>query len=233
MVLLKIESGININYVLEGPENAPVLVFMHGYCGCHEGMKMFQDRYKDRYQVLIYDARGHGDSDKPKGKTDAENLALYSMERLARDLDELLAALKLPKNPKEKVIVGGHSMGGMEAFAYYFQFPAKVKALIPMSTTLGYNQSSIAAMNTLVNEFPPFSCWHYNYHDRMGEIKVPVLAIHGKKDNMQPWQNAIEMQEKMPDCKAVIIKKGSHMITDENQPEMFGAIDEFLVRMNQ
>jgi 3-oxoadipate enol-lactonase len=56
--------------------------------------------FSARFRVLCYDSRGHGASDAPNGA--------YSIERLARDVVELLDALGL-----ERVNFCGLSQGGM------------------------------------------------------------------------------------------------------------------------
>ena len=56
--------------------------------------------WSDHFRVLRYDSRGHGKSDAPAGA--------YSMDRLGRDVIELLDALQL-----ETVHFCGLSMGGM------------------------------------------------------------------------------------------------------------------------
>ncbi len=70
---------------------------------------------------------------------------------------------------------------------------------------------------------------NYFVKDKLGEIKVPTLVLHGKWDGMQPYQNAVEIEEKMPNAKAVIIPKGPHMIIEETPEPTAQAIEEFLI----
>ena len=92
---------------------------VHGYLGSAQTLERLQAHLEARYRVLLYDQRGHGRSERPVAGTDDENAALYSLERLARDLHELLAALGLDGRP---VILAGHSMGGFVIFTCYFLF---------------------------------------------------------------------------------------------------------------
>ncbi len=76
-------------------------------------------------RVLTPDLRGFGLSDPVQG--------IYSMDLLAQDCLELLDRLGI----WEPVVVGGLSMGGYVTFAFYRQFPERVKGLILAATRPG------------------------------------------------------------------------------------------------
>lgn len=78
----------------------------------------------EHFQVITFDNRGVGQSDKPAGP--------YSAQMLAADTVGLLNALEI-----EKAIVMGHSMGGFIAQAMALDFPHKVEELILCSTNFG------------------------------------------------------------------------------------------------
>lgn len=80
-----------------------------------------RDALARRYRVITPDFRGHGKSEVP-----AED---STMERLAEDVRGLLDELKL-----ERVVLGGLSMGGYVAFAFYRKYAARVAALILADT---------------------------------------------------------------------------------------------------
>nr|MDO8112221.1 alpha/beta hydrolase [Candidatus Sigynarchaeota archaeon] len=81
---------------------------------------------------------------------EAENRALYSMERLAGDLHELLGALGLGSR---KIIVAGHSMGGRVALTYFLKYPDRVAAIIAMSTNAGYPAQGKESMSRIVTSY--------------------------------------------------------------------------------
>jgi 3-oxoadipate enol-lactonase len=74
-----------------------------------------------RYRLVCPDARGFGGTDAGTGP--------LSMEQIARD-----AAAALDAAGEEKAVVGGCSMGGYAAFAFYRAFPQRVRALILVDT---------------------------------------------------------------------------------------------------
>jgi pimeloyl-ACP methyl ester carboxylesterase len=76
------------------------------------------------FQVITFDNRGVGQSEKPSGP--------YSAQMLAADTAGLLDALGI-----EKAIMMGHSMGGFIAQAMALDYPQKLEKLILASTNFG------------------------------------------------------------------------------------------------
>ena len=93
-------NGISVNYTLDGPAGAPVVMLSHSLA---TDLSMWDPQMKAltaRYRVLRYDTRGHGGTDAP-----AE---AYTLDQLAHDARTLLQALGIAK-----VHWVGLSMGGM------------------------------------------------------------------------------------------------------------------------
>ena len=79
----------------------------------------------DAADVLVYDCRGHGRSDKPKGA--------QPIERHAEDLADLLATVDW-----SKAVVAGASMGGCISLAFAAHYPRCVSGLGLIDTTAWY-----------------------------------------------------------------------------------------------
>lgn len=93
-------DGCDIAYRFDGPEGAPVLLLSNSL-GTDMGMWGPQmPSFTERFRVLRYDSRGHGKSSSPPGS--------YSLDRLGRDVVELLDALNV-----SSVDFCGLSLGGM------------------------------------------------------------------------------------------------------------------------
>jgi 3-oxoadipate enol-lactonase len=93
-------NGIETNYEIHGKDGAPWLTFSHSLA-CT--LRMWDDQldaFKDRFRILLYDTRGHGASEAPKGP--------YTLDMLAEDLRQLLEHLKIAQTH-----FVGLSMGGM------------------------------------------------------------------------------------------------------------------------
>jgi 3-oxoadipate enol-lactonase len=93
-------NGIETNYEIHGAEGAPWLTFSHSLACSLRIWDGQVAELKDRFRILLYDTRGHGGSEAPKGS--------YTLEMLAEDLKQLLDYLKI-----KKTSYVGLSMGGM------------------------------------------------------------------------------------------------------------------------
>jgi len=72
------------------------------------------------YEVVSYDARGHGESDPaPVGES-------YGYPELVGDLERVVAA----QVGEERFVLGGHSMGAHTAVAYALQHPQRLAGLV-------------------------------------------------------------------------------------------------------
>jgi pimeloyl-ACP methyl ester carboxylesterase len=115
-------NGINIYYEIHGIGEPLLLIEGFGYSSWM-WYKQIPELSK-HYQVIAFDNRGVGRTDKP----DCE----YSMELLAHDAASLLSALGV-----DAAHVLGVSMGGFIAQELALRHPEKVKSLILASTSMG------------------------------------------------------------------------------------------------
>lgn len=115
-------NGIEHYYEIHGRGKPLVLISGLGY-SLWQWHKMVP-YLAERFQVVAFDNRGVGQSDKPAGP--------YTAQMLAADTVGLLDALDI-----EKAIVMGHSMGGFIAQAIALEFPERVEKLILCSTNFG------------------------------------------------------------------------------------------------
>ena len=93
-------NGISMNYTLDGPAGAPVVMLSHSLATDLSMWDPQMPALTPRYRVVRYDTRGHGGTDAPAGA--------YSLEQLADDARALARGLGLPR-----VHWIGLSMGGM------------------------------------------------------------------------------------------------------------------------
>lgn len=119
MSKLKVD-GISLYYELTG-EGQPVL-FIHGLGSSVRDWQPQVDFFSRQYQVLAYDVRGHGRSDKPPGP--------YSVPLFAADTAELIQALEI-----EPCHVVGMSMGGWIAYQLAVDKPELLKSLVIVNAT--------------------------------------------------------------------------------------------------
>jgi 3-oxoadipate enol-lactonase len=110
-----------INYLLEGPAGAPVLVFSNSL-GTNYAMWDGQAiELQKKFRILRYDTRGHGESAVTPGP--------YSIEMLAKDALSLLDELRL-----DRVNFCGLSMGGMIGMWLGANAPHRLNKLVLSNT---------------------------------------------------------------------------------------------------
>jgi pimeloyl-ACP methyl ester carboxylesterase len=118
MPLAKV-NGININYTVKG--YGEPLVMIMGIGGDQSAWKHQISAFKKHYQVITFDNRGVGKSDKPQGS--------YSPTLMAEDTIQLMDFLKI-----EKAHILGMSMGGLIAQEIAINYPERILKLILAST---------------------------------------------------------------------------------------------------
>jgi len=60
-------NGITINYQVDGPDNAPCLVFSNSLAATIAMWDEQASALKNKFRVLRYDQRGHGGTEAPAG----------------------------------------------------------------------------------------------------------------------------------------------------------------------
>lgn len=118
-------NGVRLYYEVHG--QGPPLVLLHGFAGTAESWKPQIPALSARYRLILYDARGHWRSESPKS-ADA-----YSHDIAVEDFRALLDHVGAGPT-----IVGGLSMGGVIALAFYAKYPERVRALILCDTGPGF-----------------------------------------------------------------------------------------------
>ena len=107
--------GIELYYESKG--QGPALLFIHGLGSSTRDWEAQVACFSERFKVVAFDVRGHGQSDKPPGP--------YSIADFAADTAELIRLLGLA--PSHAV---GLSMGGMIAFQLAVSAPELVRSLV-------------------------------------------------------------------------------------------------------
>lgn len=116
----------NCKLYYESEGSGDPIIFIHGWTANRLSFFLQVPEFAKTHQVITYDARGHGSSD--RGPVTENNLTI---ERLATDLHELIDHLGL-----EKVNVCGWSMGGSTLFHYVRLFgTARLKSIAIIDMT--------------------------------------------------------------------------------------------------
>jgi pimeloyl-ACP methyl ester carboxylesterase len=98
-------NGMHLMVVDEGPVDAPVLIFLHGFPESHRTWRHQTAHFKDRFRCIAPDCRGYRGSSKP------QEAAAYTPDKLIGDIFLLADALAIPK-----FTIVGHDWGGAIAW---------------------------------------------------------------------------------------------------------------------
>jgi pimeloyl-ACP methyl ester carboxylesterase len=117
---------------------------------------------KDRYQVIVWDFRGHGESDYPTDqKQYSESLTVGDMLAL---LDHVGA---------KKAIVAGLSLGGYMSLAFNASHPDRVRALMLFDTGPGFKKDEARAK------------WNETAHARAAKFDAEGLKALNQSDEVK------------------------------------------------
>src|SRR4249920_3515765 len=122
-------DGVGIHYEVHG--NGPAVLLSHGYsatCRMWEGQIA---AFKDRYKIIVWDMRGHGESDYPTDPT------AYSEALTVADMAAILDA-----SGETRAIIGGLSLGGYMTLAFHLRHPARCRALMLFDTGPGFRNDA-------------------------------------------------------------------------------------------
>ena len=172
-------DGCRIGYRLDGALDKPVLVLSNSIATTLNMWDAQVQELSKHFRVLRYDTRGHGASGVPAGA--------YSMDRLGRDVIELLDSLNL-----SRVHFCGLSLGGMVGQWLGIHAPDRIDRLILCNTssflgpanqwdaliasTLRAQDMSASAAMFLGNWFPPPML--ETRRDTIESFRSMVLATH-------------------------------------------------------
>lgn len=116
-------NGVRIHYWRTGG-NKPVLVMLHGSSDDGLCWTNLAKEFTSQYDVIMWDARGHGLSDAPTN--------IPTQEAMVEDLNAFLHALEI-----EKPILMGHSMGSATVAWFASRYPGAARAVILEDPNLG------------------------------------------------------------------------------------------------
>jgi pimeloyl-ACP methyl ester carboxylesterase len=166
-----------------------------------------------RHQVMVFDPRGAGRSEKPD--------VPYSAEQMTDDAVRLLDVVGMPD-----ATVIGHSMGGRIALNLALRHPHRVRGLLLAATSartppirrwtwrwlmmdvlgrirLPMDPTPRYAQQRQREAFRTFDC-----SGRLSEIGVPTTVIHGRDDHITPYAFGLELQRGIPSARLVTVRGG-------------------------
>ena len=115
-------TGCNLHYWIDGPSDAPLVVFSHGATVDHTMFDDQLDVITHHYRMLRWDMRGHGLSCPANPP--------FNCKRAAQDLAALLDHLE-----EHKIALVGQSIGGNVGQEFIFLYPTRCIAALFLGCT--------------------------------------------------------------------------------------------------
>ena len=237
-------KNVDINYEHFDNKSKTSLVFLHGWGQNIKMMESLAKPFCKKYNVLIIDLPGFGDSAEPK-----EVWSIYDYSEM---VNELLKELKI-NNP----ILIGHSFGGKISLAYAIKYnPKKIVLLaspykknikkptlkmkvyktvkkIPLLNKLegfvknhvgstDYKNASEMMKKILVNHV------NLDLTEELKNIKCPTLLIWGTNDNAVSYEDGKELEKLIPNAGLVTYEGCTHYAYLERLDQTIRVLNSFI-----
>lgn len=153
-------NGTQLHVQLTG--SGPAIVLLHGWLGSSYHWRRVVPLLADRFQLVVPDMRGYGESAKPETG--------YDGGTLANDIESVLAALGI-SNP----IIVGHDMGALPALLLAARPSVAARGLVYVDEPLpGYNLDRFTAFT----DQNPFVYWWFAFN---AQPHIPALMWQGRE----------------------------------------------------
>jgi len=245
-------DGVDIYY--ESAGSGPAILLSHGYSATTRMWTGQVEALKDRYQVVTWDMRGHGQSDSP------DDPSAYSEKATVDDAAAILRHLGI-----ETAVIGGLSLGGYMSLAFNLAYPSMVRALMLFDTGPGYknavaregwNETATKRATTFeekgLDALGRSAEVRVSQHtsaqglanaargmlaqfdsriiESLPNITVPTLVLVGEND--QPFLGATEyMAAKIPGSTKVMIPDAGHAANIDQPAAFNAAVESFLASL--
>ncbi len=245
-------DGVNVHYEVAG--SGPAILLSHGYSATSQMWTGQVAALKDRFKVISWDMRGHGQTDSP------EDQDAYSEAATVEDMAAILQA-----EGESKAVIGGLSLGGYMSAAFYLAHPEMTRALMLFDTGPGYRNpvaregwNETARKRAEVFEEKGLDALGRSAEVRVSthrsaaglaraargmlaqfdsrvmegleHIAVPTMVLVGAND--QPFLGASEyMAKKIPSASYVVIPDAGHAANIDQPAAFNAAVEAFLATL--
>ncbi|MFF2957492.1 alpha/beta fold hydrolase [Streptomyces sp. NPDC057963] len=120
---------------------APVtVVFSHGYCLSQDSWHFQRAALRGLVRTVHWDQRSHGRSERGRAQADGVTVGI---DQLGRDLKAVIDAAA----PEGRLVLVGHSMGGMTMMALAEQYPQLIRDRVAAVAFVGTSSGKLGEVN--------------------------------------------------------------------------------------
>jgi 3-oxoadipate enol-lactonase len=247
-------TAVAVSYTVDGAADAPVVVLSNSLGATRAMWDPQVPALAERFRVVTYDTRGHGESPTPAGP--------YRLDDLVDDLGALLDEVGA-----ERAHVVGLSLGGMTAMRLAAREPDRVHRLAVMCTSAKPDPTPFLDRAAAVRSggtaplapavvgrwlTPAFAADHPDLVARLeamiataddegyaaccevvasvdlradlGRIAAATLVISGEEDQALPPAHQQAIVDGIPDAELVTVSPGAHLANLEQPLQVTGAL---------
>ena len=227
-----------------GAEKLPLLILLHGLTGNMDEphiTAVAQTAVEVGYAVLRVDQYGHGTSD---GEFYNHNVMIWMLQAM----QVIDTARSWPF--VSKIVLAGHSQGGLNTILTGGMMADRLQALIPMSPAVnivyGARSGNLLGVPFDGDSMPdlvafdgrPLSA-NYIRTARMlpvdyavSRFRGPVLIVHGTEDEAVPYALAPELVAQYANARLAAIPGDDHCFT-RHLDQLTAAVRDFLIQLRQ
>ena len=199
----------NVRLSVKEAGTGPDMVLIHGRTLSKETIDPLFDYYKDRYHVVSYDVRGHGQT---------ESYGEFTLDDLSDDLMALIDAYQL-----EDPVVIGFSMGSYIALRTAERHPGLLSQIVLIGTRGGRTSSPWPSDDEVGRALESYD----NMTDAPS-VTIPVLVLTGEFDAINPPEEGQAVADALPNATYLVVPGAEHMAYAGNPDFVFEQIDAFL-----
>ncbi|GGV84456.1 lipase [Streptomyces gelaticus] len=134
-------SGTRRRRLFGRKDPAPVtVVFSHGYCLSQDSWHFQRAALRGLVRTVHWDQRSHGRSE--RGRAQADGVAV-GIDQLGRDLKAVIDAAA----PEGRLVLVGHSMGGMTMMALAEQYPQLIRDRVASVAFVGTSSGKLGEVS--------------------------------------------------------------------------------------
>lgn len=172
-------NGIRLHYI-EFPDNGPAMLLMHGLtANAHAFDGVVRAGLSDHFHLYSVDLRGRGLSDHPA--------FCYDMKDHAQDIVELLDHLGL-----QKVILCGHSFGGLLSFYLAAKYPERVEKVVILDAAAKMNPNAAEMLGYRLSKLESV---YPSWEDYIAEVKAAPYNDFWDEDMESYYRNDVKPVE--------------------------------------